>query len=278
MGGPIILNFIPGSTVSDMNSACFDLGVCWGTVNLPFAPLVFSESAGLPFTVPPGAFAGCGITYKNGYASDSEKFYKEVYSKLPEQDKKQFNPNPDPGNNPYTRKLNVGGPCFGIGVSGILNEMGEAIHDAVQLIANDFLRIVTNNVSNSGSHYSQVSGSTSPLLNGINGQRTFDLSIGDFQMPNILLMQFGGGCGAGVNYNLLFIGNFPSFMGEFNRNEMMDLENSYELSARATEGYFISKLLGHLLHVKQQAKAVAIIPDAAMGPIFPGLQLSFIFS
>ena len=90
--------------------------------------------------------------------------------------------------------------------------------------------------------------------------------------------QFGGGFGAGVDVNLLFVGNFPSFKGEFNRNEMQDIEDWYVLSPQAAEAYVVSKLLGHLLHVKQQAKAVAIIPDAAIGLIFPGLQLSFIFS
>lgn len=129
-----------------------------------------------------------------------------------------------------------------------MNSAAEAIKSALRPI----LRRLVSSVSLDAL---QSSTSLDATLYGLDGRDTYNLNESDFNNANIFFINVGMGAVTQASLNLVFVGNFPSC------NSMNPL-----------------RLVGHLADVYRRASAWTIVPDGAVGVIFPGASVSIIAS
>lgn len=129
--------------------------------------------------------------------------------------------------------------------------------DGVGLMAGNFT------AGTSGGFFNMYDGGA---LHGIGEHSTLDLDITRLRRMNFLVVQLAGGVIVGAGINLLIIGDFPSITSILSRDGHESLPE------------IADNLMSYITGVFNNAYCWALIGDAAVGAILPGVDINLVGS
>lgn len=270
MGNVVVLRYGGGRTFSNVSSLAFIGGVAWGECFLPIVPLDFSADA-------MENARGFGSWYTT--ATAQEKY--DQYCRLDEEfrlDIERYAPG-------ITRR--VRGITIGVSTGGPVDELATTVtrslrHGIVWLqrflvqrfslfvrrrllaLGDDLLGMAGGSFTTgtSGGFMNMFDGGA---LHGINGNSTLNLNTERLYDMNCVVIQLAGGCLVGAGVSVLIMGDFPSI-----RTFIPQIDDPvYE---------FGEDLYNYITGVWDNAYCCALIGDAAIGAILPGVDINIIAS
>lgn len=252
MPSPIVLGFNAGESLCALNSIVVIVGGTVGEITAPLTPLNFSSAN---FASVYGSTARLA-THTNRFSN--ETLYNE-WTLLPVSFQERFW---DRSNRVLIRKR-IYGAAVGIETGGVFTAAGEAIQELLIRLAG---RLVGRLVSSVGLDSLQSSQSSTSTLYGINGTDTYNQNVREYSntSTNIFILQGAIGAIAQAGLNIVLFGNFPSIR---TLGSTLLTPNSFAQSVA---------IFNYLRSVFADAKSVALVGDAAVGAILPGVQLQIL--
>lgn len=181
----------------------------------------------------------------------------------------------------------VHGLCIGVSAGGPIGELGDTVARPLRYgviwlrrflvqrisqfvrrrllaLGDDALGLISGNLTTgtSGGFMNMYDGGA---LHGINGNSTLNLSIRRLRRMNCIVIQLSGGVIVGAGVSLLLIGDFPSMRSFMPRRD----DPVYEIG---------EDLYEYITGVWNGAYCCALIGDAAIGAILPGVDINIIAS
>lgn len=275
MASPIELTFGARESLGTINSITMGPGISYGTVSMPFTPIVFDR-------------AHMEAAFGRGYATamqlpvNNERYYWDHYVPLPGNMQRHFH---GPIQS-VTRQ--VIGLALGVNESGMLSAAGDTVGAAIRsgtraatwmatraagigrltqraLFTQMATRAVSAFLNRVGLDAAQTSATFNALLYGMNSNNGYNMAMSSFvSNPALNIFILGGNASAFVQASgsIAFIGPFRSIRSLFDG---------------PPEGW-IFELIGYLHDVASRSYAYVFLREAAAGLILPGAQIGFVAS
>ncbi|GEM_PF-1547217 len=270
-----------GTQLTNITSIAVVGGIAFGTCHLQLATLQFDR-----------ATMARASGFGSYYVTATQQEIYEQYCRLDSRRREQI----ERLESPIIKR--VSGITVGLSSGGSLDAITDVLHGpigrGIDLLQNRIRRPLLNFIRNrvlnladigrdyaitvadqqfelttgvSGGMFSSIDGG---ILRGANGYSNFGLDVNAIRNLNVAIIQVGGGLIVGAGVNLLVIGNFRSF------RSMISSFRSLGDSIFTTS--VDDQLLLYLGNVFSHAQCYAVVGDAAVGAILPGVDLNIIAS
>lgn len=272
MGSVLVIRNPPGRQLTDIASFSIIGGVAWGSCFLQVFPLLFDDDVILD-----------ARGFGRRYVGASRQAIYDQFCRLSSNFRLEIE-----GYEPAITK-DVKGISIGISAGGnVMGVMEDVVGTGIRRALvwfqrtfavrfSRFLNLILRDLIDdglgmgSGALTTGVSGGffnsfDGGALHGVNGNSTLNLEINRIRNMNFCIFQVGGGLIVGAGINLLIIGDFPS--------------TDTLLPHRFTDARMMmeSHFLDYINHVREHAYCIALVGDAAVGAILPGVDFNIIGS